>query len=255
MAKAYLSDRAAAYSASRPEVRAESEAPCESEMPSPAAQSGPAAGGPGERDGENVESVVAPSGSSLSAPARGNSLPDHYQVVVHVDEGALRGGAGRAELPIETVKRIVCDGGLIPLVEDEAGMPLALGRKRRVVSPALRRLLWARDRGCTFPGCHRRHYAEAHHLRHWANGGKTEPGNLTLLCSFHHRLLHEGGFRVRLGRDGRLEYLRADGRVIPRSGYRREDMVNEVEMQCKAEDSISIPWTPSSETPAVHCSG
>jgi hypothetical protein len=186
-----------------------------------------AAGEPRDRDVDEVESSVEPDGSSPPAAARGNSLADYYQVVVHVDESALRGGAGRAELPIETVKRLACDGSLIALVEDEAGTPVALGRKKRVVSSALRRLLWARDRGCTFPGCHRRRYAEAHHLRHWANGGRTEPGNLTLLCSFHHRLLHEGGFRVRRGSDGSLEYLRSDGRVIPRSGYRRDDMVGE----------------------------
>ncbi|HEU4617886.1 MAG TPA: HNH endonuclease signature motif containing protein, partial [Gammaproteobacteria bacterium] len=110
---------------------------------------------------------------------------------------------------------------------DAEGTPLALGRKRRVVSTVLKRLLWTRDRGCTFPGCHRKHYVEAHHVRAWAEGGKTEPKNLTLLCSFHHRLLHEGGFSIRRCR-GRLEFLRRDGRVIPRSGYRREDMVDDV---------------------------
>ncbi|HEU4620013.1 MAG TPA: HNH endonuclease signature motif containing protein, partial [Gammaproteobacteria bacterium] len=91
----------------------------------------------------------------------------------------------------------------------------------------LKRLRWTRDRGCTFPGCHRKHYVEAHHVRAWVEGGKTEPKNLTLLCSFHHRLLHEGGFSIRRRR-GRLEFLRRDGRVIPRSGYRREDMVDDV---------------------------
>jgi hypothetical protein len=44
--------------------------------------------------------------------------------------------------------------------------------------------------------CTNRHYVHAHHVRHWAHGGRTSLDNLVLLCSFHHRLLHEGGFRM-----------------------------------------------------------
>jgi hypothetical protein len=51
-----------------------------------------------------------------SAPAA-----DHYQVVVHVDERALRGEAGRSDLPIETVRRLACDGSVVTIVEDERG--------------------------------------------------------------------------------------------------------------------------------------
>src|SRR5690606_8188776 len=55
---------------------------------------------------------------------RGAGTSDHYQVAVHVDEAALRGGAGRSGLPIETVRRIACDADLIVLVEDRNGNPL-----------------------------------------------------------------------------------------------------------------------------------
>jgi hypothetical protein len=85
----------------------------------------------------------------------------------------------------------------------------------------------ARDRGCTFPGCHRKHYLDAHHLQHWIAGGETTRENLTLLCTYHHRLLHEGGFRVELGLGGTLTFTRADGRVIPRCGYRVEDFTDD----------------------------
>jgi hypothetical protein len=152
------------------------------------------------------------------------AVADYYQVVVHVDEKSLRGGPGRADLPLETIKRLTCDGNLIALVEDDRGRPLALGRKRRVASPALRKVIVSRDGGCRFPGCHRRHYMDVHHILHWADGGTTDPTNLVLLCSYHHRLLHEGGFSVRFLDDGALEFRRADGRAIPRSGYRLEDM-------------------------------
>jgi hypothetical protein len=142
---------------------------------------------------------------------------------VHVDEPCFRGGAGRADLPIETIKRLCCDGSLVVAVEDADGTPLDVGRKERTVSTPLKRALRARDRGCTFPGCHRTHYLDAHHLEHWADGGETTRDKLTLLCTYRHRLLHEGGFRVERDRHGALAFTRADGRAIPRCGYRFED--------------------------------
>jgi hypothetical protein len=56
---------------------------------------------------------------------------------VHVDEQSLRGGAGRSDLPIDTVKRLTCDGSLLTIVEDADGSPLDVGRKKRTVSTAL----------------------------------------------------------------------------------------------------------------------
>ena len=72
---------------------------------------------------------------------------------------------------------------------------LDVGRKTRTIPPAVRRALEARDRGCRFPGCGLR-FTDAHHIKHWADGGETKLGNLLLLCSHHHRLLHEEGWKV-----------------------------------------------------------
>jgi hypothetical protein len=160
---------------------------------------------------------------------------DHYQVVVHVDDEALRGGAGRADLPIDTVERLCCDGSVISLVEDAHGNPLDVSRKQRTVSTALKRALLSRDRGCSFPGCHRKHYLDAHHLRHWARGGETSIDNLTLLCTYHHRMLHEGGFSVERDADGTLRFKRADGRTIPRGGYRLNDFTDDFAENPSAE--------------------
>jgi hypothetical protein len=160
---------------------------------------------------------------------RERSVPaaDHYQVVVHVDEKVLRGEAGRSDLPVETVRRLACDGSVVTIVEDERGTPLDVGRKQRTVSTALKRALCSRDRGCTFPGCSRAHYVDAHHIRHWADGGDTSLENITLLCTHHHKLLHEGGFTIRRDERGGIYFRRPDGRVIPRAGYRVVDMVDE----------------------------
>jgi hypothetical protein len=159
--------------------------------------------------------------TASTAPA--SSSADHYQVVIHVDESALRGGTGRSDLPIETVKRLACDGSLVPVIENAAGEPLNVGRKRRTLPPAIRRALWSRDRGCSFPGCHNTRYVDAHHVEHWSDGGETSLDNLVLLCSHHHRLVHEGGYRIRRDTEGQIFFQRADGRVIPRCGYDPED--------------------------------
>jgi HNH endonuclease len=146
---------------------------------------------------------------------------------MHVDEKSLRGGIGRADLPLETIKRLACDGSLITVVEDESGTPLHVGRKQRIVSTPLKRALWSRDRGCTFPGCRNKRFVEAHHVHHWAHGGDTSLENLTLLCTHHHRLLHEGGFSIRRNQHGAIRFERPDGRLIPRGGYRAEDMLDD----------------------------
>ena len=268
---------------------------------------------------------------------RKTSSADHYQVLVHVDEAALRGqpnADSKSDLPIETVRRLCCDGsvvavteskassavkvrvhaeapdrantsrdafevspavstkgstgvipedkpvdsqdrtltdlagnpsrdaselaaavssngstGVIPAVTqvnspngaltDSAGNPsrdafavppanatnaaagrsrpsLNLSRKHRLVQPALRRALEARDRGCRFPGCSHERWLDAHHVVHWADGGETSLGNTLLLCSRHHRLLHEGGFAIRADANGEWQFQNAKGmRQIP----------------------------------------
>jgi hypothetical protein len=155
-------------------------------------------------------------------------VADHHQVVIHVDEKALRGEGGRSDVPLETLRRLTCDGSVITVVEDKRGAPLDVGRKQRVVPTSIRRALWSRDRGCTFPGCRNKRFVHGHHIHHWAKGGETSLENLTLLCTYHHRLLHEGGFKIDRDRDGAIYFRRADGRVIPRGGYRPEDMIDDM---------------------------
>ena len=42
-------------------------------------------------------------------------------------------------------------------------------------------------------------------------GGRTELSNLLLVCSFHHRLVHEHGWRIDLERDGTVHWLKPSG--------------------------------------------
>ncbi len=95
-----------------------------------------------------------------------------------------------------------------------SGEVLNVGRRRRTISPALRRALAARDGHCRFPGCAATR-CDAHHVEHWAHGGATALDNLVLLCRRHHRAVHEEGFRVVLGRAGVAQFVRPDGRPLP----------------------------------------
>jgi hypothetical protein len=95
----------------------------------------------------------------------------------------------------ETSRRLCCDASIVRVMRDRSGSVLDVGRRTRTISPALRRALEVRDRGCRFPGCGLR-FTDAHHVRHWADGGETSLANCLLLCTHHHRLVHEGGWRI-----------------------------------------------------------
>ncbi len=177
---------------------------------------------------QQADALVTMARGYLSGGSEGSaSAADAYQVVVHVDGAALTGGEGRSDLAVESVKRLSCDGSVVPMVDGANGEPLNVGRKQRTVPAALKRALWARDGGCTFPGCTHRRFVDAHHIRHWADGGETSLANTILLCGGHHRLVHEGGYAIRKDHQGRWYFMRPDGRAIPRYGYQPDDMVDE----------------------------
>ena len=146
---------------------------------------------------------------------------DRHQIVVHVAAETLRdrraGCCGIEHGPsiaAETARRMSCDASLIAMIESEEGGPLNVGRKTRAISPALWRVLKARDRSCRFPGCANSRYMDGHHIIHWANGGETKPDNLVCLCRFHHRAVHEGGVRIDRLDDGEFRFVKANGDVI-----------------------------------------
>jgi hypothetical protein len=89
-----------------------------------------------------------------------------------------------------------------------------VGRKRRTIPGSIKRALLKRDSACTFPGCTNHVFLEGHHIRHWADGGATSLDNLATLCSHHHRFVHEYGYAIELGDDGRPQFRDADGRLV-----------------------------------------
>ncbi len=149
---------------------------------------------------------------------------DRYQVVVHVDAEVLAdpesppeaGGQSILEggdVSAETSRRIACEANRVIMTHDSQGNVLDVGRKTRAVAPALRRALEHRDQGCRFPGCGVK-FCDAHHVKHWAEGGETKLENLVLLCRKHHRSVHEGGLRVEADENGAFRFLKPDGSEI-----------------------------------------
>ncbi|MBM9468258.1 HNH endonuclease signature motif containing protein [Nakamurella leprariae] len=136
----------------------------------------------------------------------------HLTVTVGLDQ--LRAGRGLALLdhggPVRAgeIRQLACDAGIVPAVLGGASEVLDVGREHRLVPLGLRRALAVRDRGCAFPGCDRPPgWCDAHHVRHWADGGPTSLENTVLYCRHHHTVLHAGHWVVRLGADGHPEHI------------------------------------------------
>jgi len=136
------------------------------------------------------------------------SLPRRHAVKPHLNltmtlEG-LKGELGvppaelELSLPISTrtAERLACDCTISRVVLADS-MVIDVGRATRVVSAPTMRALRVRDKGCRFPGCDRQvNWSSPHHIVFWARGGTGKLPNLVLLCYFHHRLVHEGGWQV-----------------------------------------------------------
>jgi hypothetical protein len=102
----------------------------------------------------------------------------------------------------DTVRRYCCDANLTRILTDGPSQPLDVGRTTRTIPPAIWNALVLRDRGCVWEGCDAPpEWCDAHHLKHWIDGGPTSLDNLVLLCRRHHRMLHEGEHQLP-GRNG-----------------------------------------------------
>ena len=150
----------------------------------------------------------------------GATAPDRCQVVIHVDRDLTAPDATlRAELedgrtfPRKRFGACRAMGASWRRLVDENGEVLDVGRRTRAIPAAIRRALWIRDQGCRFPGCSNERFLHGHHVQHWLHGGRTSLDNLVMLCSFHHRQIHEGGFSIRLAANGGVE-VRAPGGAL-----------------------------------------
>jgi hypothetical protein len=151
-------------------------------------------------------------------PVTGNG-GERFQVMVHLEKDVLGADGDLAatlddgtHVSPETLRRVACDCGIVATACH--GAELNIGRRTRTIPPAIRRMLMLRDRGCAFLGCTHDRFLHGHHIRHWLHGGETSVENLVMLCTSHHRLVHEGGWSVARGEDGELRFASPAGEPV-----------------------------------------
>jgi Domain of unknown function (DUF222) len=116
-------------------------------------------------------------------------------------------------VPPATIRRLICNGRITPVIVDTNGVPLDLGRTVRTANRAQRRALRAMYTRCGFAGCDTEfNRCEIHHIWPWELGGPTDLHDLLPLCSRHHHVVHEGGWTLHLAPDRTLTITQPDGR-------------------------------------------
>ena len=160
------------------------------------------------RDERSTEQIAADTlvelvrlGGQVAPTELLGARPPSVQVIVTERDLASRTGLARIEgqsesVSVATAERHVCESGVVPIVINDCGDVVALGRQSRLYTARQRVALAARDGGCRFPECSRPpSWAEAHHITPWSEGGSTDLASGVLLCRHHHMLLHNNGWR------------------------------------------------------------
>jgi hypothetical protein len=179
--------------------------------PRPSDANGPDTRSSGQRYADALTELARRALDTGQLSATGGYKP---QLAITCDYDTLtsRLGVGTLDtgghLSAAALRRIACDAMLVPAILDSRSVPLDFGRRVRLIPAPLRRALILRDRGCAFPDCTRRPaWCDAHHIKHWVDGGQTSLDNAVLLCGYHHRLIHKGEWRVRSGADRHPDFL------------------------------------------------
>ncbi|WP_082947505.1 HNH endonuclease signature motif containing protein [Mycobacterium sp. E2479] len=164
---------------------------------------------PGQRNHDGLNAALR---AMLTTRKLGqhNGLP--ASIIVTTTLGELEAAAGRGltgggtMLPMSDVIRLARHAHHYLAIFDN-GKALALYHTKRLASPGQRIVLYAKDRGCSHPGCDvSGYYCEVHHVEDWAKSFRTDIDQLTLACGPHHRLL-EKGWTTRKRANGDTEWI------------------------------------------------
>jgi hypothetical protein len=182
----------------------------------PAGPAGTPASGPGAQPDQTPDGVSAetratgPADVSAETPAAART-PGHPAdpARCHVEDGPA--------ISVSTAQMLACTAALSWMRHDRDGTILDLGRRRRRPNSAQRRAARERDHcRCRYPGCESRR-TDLHHIRYWANGGRTTLDNLISLCKRHHMLVHDRGYLIGARPGGTFTFYRPDGTPLPTS--------------------------------------
>jgi len=140
-----------------------------------------------------------------------NGLPASIIVTTTLTELEAAAGKGLTGggtiLPMSDVIRLARHARHYLAIFDK-GKALALYHTKRLASPAQRIVLYAKDRGCSAPGCDvKGYYCEVHHVTNYAKCHTTDVNDLTFGCGPQHRILKPGGWSTRKNRDGDTEWI------------------------------------------------
>jgi Domain of unknown function (DUF222) len=184
------------------------ETPCISGTPSEPAIQGDTRSA-GQR---NHDALLAAARALLASGELGqhSGLPASIIVTTTLDElekGAGRGLTGGGTLlPMSDVIRLGSHAHHYLAIFDK-GKALALYHTKRLASPAQRIVLYAKDRGCSFPGCSVPGYlCEVHHRDPYALHPVTDVNGLTFACGPNHQLA-EQGWTTRKNAHGDTEWI------------------------------------------------
>ncbi len=148
-----------------------------------------------------------------------NAATNQPHISIHIDEPTWTGTAvGHCEtargmsLSRDTVARVACNAEISIITHAGDRIPLSMHRAQRTFTKHQRRALEHRDTCCRYPGCARPVTAtEAHHVEWWELGGETNLENAAMLCYFHHRLVHEGKWTIKIDADATIKWFKPDG--------------------------------------------
>jgi hypothetical protein len=116
---------------------------------------------------------------------------------------------GGEPLSATAIRRLACTANIIPAVLGGKGEILDLGRSRRLFSPVQRKAMALRDKTCRGEGCTvPARWTEAHHLKPWSEGGRTDIDDGVLGCSYHHHLMHDPNYTHEILPNGRIRFHR-----------------------------------------------
>ncbi len=139
-----------------------------------------------------------------------NGLP--ASIIVSTTLRELEAAAGRgltgggALLPMSDVIRLASHAHHYLAIFDK-GKALALYHTKRLASPAQRIVLYAKDRGCSFPNCDvPGYFTEVHHVTPWAKTHTTDINDLALACGAQHKIA-EQGWTTRKNQRGDTEWI------------------------------------------------
>jgi uncharacterized protein DUF222/HNH endonuclease len=163
----------------------------------------------GQRHADGLAAMVDLVLDSDQMPRTGGQRP-HLTVTINFDDlkqrllnkESMSGVPGVLDatghsLTPENIRRIACDADVLPMVLGSDSLPLDVGTSQRTAPTHIRAALLQRDGVCAFPRCDRPPGTpQAHHIRHWIDGGTTELSNMVMLCGHHHRVIHSQGWDI-----------------------------------------------------------